>query len=110
LHNDYVTAFVTRLRAAEVLDPEQDDAVKLAQAWILLHPDADADRAVPMVVGGVEIVVPVEDLDGFVVGNEHLHDDDDLAAAAAADGAANDDEVGADDDDYDDGLIDGDFM
>ena len=107
LHNEYVAACVTRLRAVEVLDPEQDDAVKLAQAWILLHPDADAEP-VPMVVGGEVIVVHDEDVDGLVVGDEHMHDDDDLALAA--DGAANDDEVGADDDDYDDGLIDGDFM
>lgn len=108
LHNEHVGACVTRLRAAEVLDPEQDDAVKLAQAWIILHPDADADRAVPMVVEGVEVVVELHDVIGMVLGNEHLHDDDALPEDVGA--ADDDDEDSANDDEYDDGLNDGDFM
>jgi hypothetical protein len=61
-HNAYVKAFEQRLREGEALNARDDDAIKLAQAYILAHPVVRVEGFLGAVDDGVDDFAGVEQM------------------------------------------------
>lgn len=96
-HNAHVQAIEERLRQGEVLEPSDDDAIKLAQAFVAAHPNP---------IPAVDMVVDHEEEGGFGV-------DAQVADEAGADDLEEDEEDEVEEEEEEEGddfFDDDDFM